>query len=143
MSLFQALHTAGSSLRVQRIWMDAISDNIANLNTVRPFDEVPFRARLVLARSVDGTGASPLDPSGAVGEGAAVTGIAYGGDPRGRLVFDPSHPYANEQGLVRTPDIELGEQMVQLLAAQRSYQANLAVVERARDAYSAALSIGR
>jgi flagellar basal-body rod protein FlgC len=65
------------------------------------------------------------------------------GSAEGRLVHDPSHPLADENGMIRMPDIELGDQMTQLIAAQRGYQANLAVVERARDAYAQALQIGR
>jgi flagellar basal-body rod protein FlgC len=65
------------------------------------------------------------------------------GDPVGRLVYDPQHPLADEGGYVRQPDIDLGSQMTQLIMAQRGYQANLAVVERARDAYTAAVNLGR
>jgi flagellar basal-body rod protein FlgC len=144
MGLFQAIHTAGSALTVHRTWMDAISDNIANVNTVRPFDQTPFQERLVVARSVDdvGTPGSPV-PGDGIGTGTSVAGIAYGGDPQGRITYDPTHPYANAQGLVRYPDIDLGDQMVQMMTAQRAYQANLSVIDRARDAYQAALQIGK
>ena len=58
-------------------------------------------------------------------------------------MHDPDHPFADEDGMVRLPDIDLSSQMTQLIQAQRGYQANLAVVDRARDAYLAALQIGR
>mgnify|MGYP002779002751 CR=1 FL=1 len=67
----------------------------------------------------------------------------FGGDPEGRIVYEPDHPMANADGYVRYPDIDLGDQMVQLLMAQRGYQANLAVVERATSAYQAALQLGK
>lgn len=133
MGAFDALGVAGSGVTVYRKWLDAISDNIANLNTVRRADQAAFQARYVIARAVD-YGQRP--------GGVQVAGIALG-DPAGRLVYDPKHPLADADGFVRYPDIDLGDQMTQLIIAQRGYQANLAVVDRARDAYQAALQLGR
>ena len=65
------------------------------------------------------------------------------GDTAGRLVSDPNNPLADADGMVKYPNIDLGDQMTQLIVAQRGYQANLAVVDRARDAYQQALSIGK
>jgi flagellar basal-body rod protein FlgC len=65
------------------------------------------------------------------------------GDPAGRVVNDPSNPLADAQGNVRMPDIDLGDQMVQMLVAERGYQANLATVSRAKDSYQAALELGK
>jgi flagellar basal-body rod protein FlgC len=134
MAVFDTLGIAGSSLMVHRKWLDAVSDNMANINTVNPYDEAPFRERLIVAEAKEyGTG-----------EGGVRTAQAqFGGDPNGRVVYEPDHPLANEDGYVRYPDIDLGDQMVQLLMAQRGYQANLAVVERATSAYQAALQLGR
>jgi flagellar basal-body rod protein FlgC len=137
-SLFGAIHTSGSGLKVFRTWLDAVSDNIANLSTARSTDEAAFQARYVEAEAM-GYGAAGTP---GVGGGVRVAGIQYG-SAEGRLVHDPSHPLADEEGMVRMPDIDLADQMTQLIAAQRGYQANLAVVTRARDAYSQALQIGR
>lgn len=134
MSIFSAIDTAGSGLTVYRKWLDAISDNITNVNTVSSTDEQAFQARYVLAQS---TGA-PGSPEG----GVRVAGIALGSG-EGRLVYEPTHPLADADGNVRYPDIDLGSQMTQMIMAQRGYQANLAVVDRARDAYMAALQIGK
>ena len=136
MPLFGALGVAGTGVTVHRKWLDAVSDNISNVNTVTPTGEEPFRARYVLAQAV-GTADEARDPGG-----VAVAGIAYG-SAEGRMVHDPDHPYADADGYVRLPDIDLGSQMTQLIMAQRGYQANLAVVERAKEAYQAALAIGR
>jgi flagellar basal-body rod protein FlgC len=134
MAVFDTLGIAGSSLLVHRKWMDAVSDNMANVNTVNPYDAEPFRERLIVAQAVrygDGDG------------GVRVARAEFGGDPEGRVVYDPSHPLANEEGMVRYPDIDMGDQMVSLMMAQRGYQANLAVVERATSAYQAALQLGK
>ena len=133
MTIFNAIGVAGSGVTVYRKWLDAVSDNIANLNTVRSTDQEAFRARYVVAQAVDygsGTG------------GVQVGGIQLG-SAEGRLVYDPQNPLADEGGYVRYPDIDLASQMTQLIMAQRGYQANLAVIDRAKDSYQAALGIGR
>jgi len=134
MGLFDIFNVAGTGVGVHRVWMDAISDNIANINTVRPTSEAAFQARYVVA--------TPLDPTPGGEGGVQVAGIELG-DPVGRLTYDPQNPLADAQGMVRRPDIDLGDQMTDLLMAQRGYQANLAVVQRATDAYQAALQLGR
>ncbi|MDP9388842.1 MAG: flagellar basal body protein [Actinomycetota bacterium] len=132
MALFGAITTAGSGLRVHRTWLDAVADNIANVNTVRPAGQEAFRSRFVVAQAVDYGSA----------RGVRVAGTVFG-NPEGRIRYEPGHPLADAQGLVRYPDIDLGDQMTQLLVAQRGYQANLAVVERAREAYQSALGLGK
>ena len=132
--VFDTFGISGSGLLAHRKWLDAVSDNMANINTVNPYDEAPFRERLIVAKANEyGTGEG----------GVRTAQAAFGGDPNGRVVYEPDHPLANEDGYVRYPDIDLGDQMVQLLMAQRGYQANLAVVERATQAYQAALQLGR
>ncbi|HEX5096848.1 MAG TPA: flagellar basal body rod C-terminal domain-containing protein [Acidimicrobiia bacterium] len=136
MSIFPVLHTAGSGLRVDRVWMDSVADNIANINTIKPYDQPAFQARYVVAQSVR---SDDNDPPG-VGGGAVVKEIQYG-DAEGRLRYEPDHPFANEEGIVRYPDIDLGTQMTSLIQAQRAYELNLAVVDRARDSYLQALQL--
>ena len=131
--LFGAFGIAGSGVGVYRKWLDAVSDNIANISTVTRTDQDAFQAKYVVAQAVDyGSGEG----------GARVTGIARG-SAEGRLVFEPNHPLADAEGYVKYPDIDLGAQMAQLMMAQRAYQANLAVVDRAKDAYMGAIQIGR
>lgn len=138
MSLFGAIHTSGSGLKVFRTWLDAVSDNIANISNASRTSEDAFQARYVQAEAVEyGNAGQP-----GVGGGVRVAQVLFG-SAEGRLVHDPNHPLADEDGMVRMPDVDLGDQMTQLIAAQRGYQANLAVVERARDAYAQALQIGR
>ena len=131
--LFGAFGIAGSGVGVSRKWLDAISDNIANISTVSRTDQEAFRAKYVVAQAVN---------YGQGDGGVRVAGIAQG-SAEGRLVHDPNHPLADAEGYVRHPDIDLGSQMAQLMMAQRAYQANLAVVDRAKDAYMGAIQIGR
>jgi flagellar basal-body rod protein FlgC len=109
--------------------MDVVSDNVANVNTVRPAGQEPFRAKLVVAQSLPGTA------------GVAVQGIvAQGGKPD--VVYDPENPLADKAGYVTRPKVDLTEEMTNMLMAQRLYQANLSVMQTARDSYQQALKLG-
>jgi flagellar basal-body rod protein FlgC len=128
---FDALGIAGSSMNVHRKLLDAVSDNIANVNTVTSTDQDAFRARYIQATAGD-------SPTG----GVFVQADLYG-DAEGRLVYEPGHPLADGEGYVRYPDIDLGEQMTSLIIAQRGYQAQASTVERSRAIYEAGIQIGK
>jgi flagellar basal-body rod protein FlgC len=130
MSTFNAIGTAASGVTVYRKWLDAVSDNIANMDNVSKTSENAFQARYVVAQQAQD------------GNGAQVGGIAYG-SAEGILTYEPDNPLADTEGYVRRPDIDLGSQMAQLMMAQRAYQANLSVVDRARDSYNAAIQLGK
>lgn len=127
---FDAIGIAGTGLTLHRKWLDAISDNIANINTAKPTDGAAFQARYIVAQEGEGV------------SGAYVAGAAYG-SAEGRMVYEPDNPVADANGYVRYPDIDLSEQMGALIMAQRGYQANAGVVDRAKETYQAALQIGR
>lgn len=127
--MFGALDAASTGVTLGRTWMDLISDNVANANTVRPAGQEPFRASLVVAQSQTGT------------DGVAVAGIVEaGGAPD--VVYDPENPLADARGYVTRPKVDLTEEMTNMLMATRLYQANLSVMQQARDSYSQALRIG-
>ena len=131
--MFDALKVINSGMQLHQTWMDALSDNIANINTVRPTNEPAFQARYVLAQAVE---------NGGTGAGVRIGGISLG-SAQGRLVYSPDDPQADAQGHVRLPDIDLGEQMTDLIMAQRGFQANAANLDRVRATYQAALQMGR
>ena len=129
MAAFEMLRIANTSLGMHQTWLDALAHNIANANTVRSTDEGAFQAQMVIARSrQDG--------------GVDVGGIAVS-DPEGRLQHAPDHPLADEDGMVRAPEMDMASQMSQLVMAQRGYQASVGVTKNAQDTYSSALQIGR
>lgn len=130
MSTFNAIGIAGSGVTVYRKWLDAVADNLANINTTTRTSENAFQARYVEARAAQD------------GNGAEVGGIRYG-SAEGILAYEPDNPLADAEGYVRRPDIDMGNQMAQLMMAQRSYQANLSVVDRARESYNAAINLGK
>lgn len=129
MGMFGAIDTAATGVHLGRVWIDSVSDNIANLNTVRPAGEEPFRARLVMAQSRPGQ------------TGVLVAGVEEKqGEPA--VTYDPDNPLADDRGYVTRPHVDLSEEMTHMLVSQRLYQANLAMIQQARDTYSAALQIG-
>ncbi|GAA5025425.1 flagellar basal body rod protein FlgC [Terrabacter aeriphilus] len=127
---FDAIGIAGSSLTVHRKWLDAVADNLANVNTATATSGPAFQARYIEAQAGPGT------------SGVYVAAMREG-DATGRLVYEPGHPLADAEGYVRYPEIDLNEQMGSLIMAQRGYQANAQVVDRAKTIYEAALQIGR
>ena len=134
MTTFGAIGIASTGLTVHRKWLDAVSDNIANMNDAVATNADAFQARYIVARAADyGSGT----------EGVQVGGAVLSGKTDGRIVNEPTNPLADEDGNVKYPDIDLGDQMGQLIMAQRAYQANLAVVDRAKDAYQSALQLGK
>ncbi len=129
MGAFDVLRIASSSLGMHQTWLDALANNIANVNTMRRTDEDAFQAQLVNARAkTDG--------------GVEVESIELG-SAEGRMTYQPDHPLADENGYVRAPDIDMGSQMSQLIMAQRGFQASVQVTKNAQDTYTSALQIGR
>ena len=129
MAAFEMLRIANTSLGMHQTWLDALAHNISNVNTVTSTDENAFQEQMVRAQSrADG--------------GVDVDGIELG-DAEGRLTYQPDHPLADEDGMVRTPDMDMGSQMTQLVMAQRGYQASVQVTKNAQDTYSSALQIGK
>ena len=132
MTTFGAIGIASTGMTVYRKWIDAVSDNLANMNNATSTAEAAYQAKYVVASEI------PTSSGG----GAQVSGIALG-SAEGRVVYEPTNPLADQDGYVRYPDVDMASQMTQLIMAQRGYQANAAVVDRAKTSYEAALQIGR
>lgn len=130
MGAFDTLGIGASGASMSRTWLDAVAHNIANVNTIRPSDEEPFRSKVVVAQARSD------------GHGVDVIGIENTrSEPP--MAYDPGHPFANEQGYVTRPAVDLAGQMSDLIAAQRSYQANLSVIRSGREAYEQAMRLGK
>jgi flagellar basal-body rod protein FlgC len=132
-AMFSSIGISQSGMGTYKAWIDAISDNVANINVARRTDQPAFQARRIVAQSAG---------DGINGQGVRVAGVVFG-DPAGRTVYDPNNPLADEQGLVKMPDINMSDEMTSLIIAQRAYQANVTAFERARDGYLRELEIGR
>ena len=123
------LRIAGSSMGMHQTWLDALANNIANVNTATRTSGKAFQGQMVIA------GARPDG-------GVDVAGIALS-DGEGRVVNDPSNALADADGNVRMPDLDLASQMTQLVMAQRGFQASVQTTKTAQDTYTSALQIGR
>ena len=118
--------------------MDAISSNLANVNTTRTAEGGPYRRRVpVFAEMLDRTVGGYEDIGG-----VRVTEIAKDSLPP-RLAYQPEHPDADEEGYVAFPNVNVVREMTDMLVASRAYEANLAVADAARNMWSGALEIMR
>jgi flagellar basal-body rod protein FlgC len=143
MGLFDPISTAITGVNASETWLNAISDNIANMNDVTSTSQAAYQQRFVVMQAVPGqsggTGAGAANDA-AIGSGVAVTGIALG-SPQGVEEYDPTSPLADKNGMVRAADVDLGQQMTNMMLAQRGYEANLATISQAENAYQAALGL--
>ena len=135
-SMFPVFQTVGSALTTHQVWMNAIADNLANINTVKPMSQPAYQERFIVAQEIPDAPGEPVGVGGGVEPAAVVLG-----DAKGMITYDPTNPLANKQGLVRRPSENLGDQMTNLIIAQRAYQLNLAVISRAQSSYQQAINI--
>lgn len=142
--MFGAINAAASGLTAERLRMDVISNNIANVNTTRTAEGGAYRRQMVVfePRSTSGSFAQVLSREMSAGEGVRVTGITKDTSPL-RRVYDPNHPDANPQGYVEMPNINVVSEMVDMITATRSYEANVTAMNAAKSMAMKALEIGK
>ena len=122
--------------------LDAIAYNVANINTVRSMEQGAVRRQTVVGTADASPAPSMVGTGGTVGNGVSFK-MVQSDSGVGLVTYDPEHPLANEDGYVRRPDIDLTTEMADMIIAQRGYQANLAVIQRATESYQAALQLGK
>jgi flagellar basal-body rod protein FlgC len=149
MRIFRSIDIAGSGLTANRLWMDTISGNLANVNTTRTPEGGPYmrRAPVFQERLMEVTDAR--DERAAKGwfgfhsaSGVRVSSIGTDTTPP-RLAYQPDHPDANEEGYVAYPNVNVVREMADMMVASRAYEANLTVVETAKSVWNGALDIMR
>jgi len=143
MGLFDAIETAASGLSAERLRMDVTAENLANAQTTRGADGQPYRRKVV---TLEQTGASfGRSLGGAMNRsagGVRVAGIADDATPN-RLVYDPGHPDADPRGYVSMPNVQPVTEMVDLISASRAYEANVTVMQTAKQMFTKTLEILR
>lgn len=139
MNFFDMMDVSASGLSSQRRRMETVSSNLANANTTRTAGGGPYRRLDVVFEAV------PVSSSFADTLGAAVRQVrvaqVYEDQSPGRVSFEPGHPDADPQGYVTYPNVEPVVEMVNLLGAARSYEANLTVIEATKSLMLRALEI--
>ncbi|MFD1735810.1 flagellar basal body rod protein FlgC [Bacillus salitolerans] len=154
MSMFHGLNITASALTAQRLRMDIISSNMSNVDTTRgkfvDGEWQPYRRKMVVVQPNETKFSSYLNTAmktsttqaGAVGNGVKVTKIAEDQTPF-KLVYNPEHPDADEDGYVQMPNVDPLKEMVDLMSATRSYEANVTVFNANKNMLMKALEIGR
>lgn len=151
MSVFHSFNISASALTAQRLRMDVTTSNIANAQTTRAtIDEngeiQPYRRKMVAMQPSGQKFKHFLQKAqtkrGHVSEGVQVTGIIHDREPF-KLVYEPYHPDANEDGYVRYPNVDPLKEMVDLMSATRSYEANITALNASKDMLLKALEIGK
>ncbi|MDR0615209.1 MAG: flagellar basal body rod protein FlgC [Synergistaceae bacterium] len=149
MRVFRSIDIAGSGLTAHRLWMDAISGNLANVNTTRTPEGGPYVRRIPVfqERLMEATG----DLDNRIKKGwfgmyssSGVRVADIGTDPTPpRLAYEPDHPDANAEGYVAFPNVNVVREMADMMVASRAYEANLAVVETGKTLWNGGLDIMR
>lgn len=139
-NILSGIQNTSSALAAERVRMEVIAQNIANADTTRGPDGKPFQRQQVVFESV----LKGQLAAGAEGQprGVQVARIVTDSRPP-RLVFNPGHPDANAQGMVAMPNVEVPLEMVDLIAASRAFEANLAVAKNARAMAMQTLTLGK
>ena len=129
MSMFSSFDINASGLTSQRYRMDVISENVANANTTRTQDGTPYRRKVVqFEQKGDQTPFSKVfgqvKSSSYSGQGVKVTRVMEDTETDMKMVYDPSHPDADENGYVTYPNVNIVTEMTDLIDASRAYEAN-------------------
>ena len=152
MGIFSSINTAASGLTAQRTRLDVIAHNIANVNTTRSPQGGPFRRSRVIFRPrvSQPYWRSPFLPQylkNQIGRGVRIEHIEKDYKTKTRLVWDPEHPDALQsgpnKGMVEYPNINIVSEMVDMISATRSYEANVTVINGSKSMFLKALEIGR
>lgn len=153
MSVFQSLNTSASALTSQRLRMDVISSNMANVDTTRGEmvngEWQPYRRKTVSLQPQESQFSTMLNMAigkngaNSAGQGVRVSRILEDTETPFKLVLDPTHPDANDEGYVQMPNVDPLREMVDLMSATRSYEANVTVLNANKSMLMKALEIGR
>ncbi len=136
---FRVMDVSASALAAQRARMEAVASNLANAETTRTPEGGPYRRRDVVFEATPVGGSFDDVLAGAV-RGVRVVDVAVDQSPP-RLRYEPGHPDADAQGFVAYPNVEVPVEMVNLLSAARSYEANVTVIEATKNMLLRALEI--
>ena len=151
MGLYTSINIAASGMSVERLRTDVISNNIANANTTRTAEGDVYRKQTVVVEPIASENpvwnmpfVSSSQDNGA-GKGVRVREIVQDTE-QGRMVYDPTHPDAIKSGpytgYVEYPNVNIVNEMVDMISANRAYEANASVIQGSKEMFGAALEIG-
>lgn len=144
MAFLKSMDISSSALSAQRVRMDVIAENLANITTTRTANGQPYRRRYVVfqQREDEVSFSSLLDRAQARsnGSGVRVSEIREDESPF-KLDYNPEHPDANAEGYVQMPNVDLAVEMIDMMAATRSYEANVTAMNAIKSMATKALEI--
>lgn len=155
MAFLSSMNIVGSGLTAQQLRLDVISENITNINTTRTEGGGAYQRKVVVFESVDGRDSfrmalsrarnreSILGNAGYSTAGGVRVTRVYEDNRDMKLVYDPSHPDANEEGYVSLPNVDLVKEITDAMAATQAYSANVTALNTLKAVASKALEIGR
>lgn len=143
MSIFGAMDVSATGMTAQQTRTDIISQNIANVNTTRDANGNAYKRKYVIfeEKSFPTFDETLSFATGHTGKGVKVTEIVEDNE-EGRLVYDPSHPDADEDGYVMYPNVNTVTEMTDMIDATRAYEANVTVLNSTKGMAMKALDIG-
>ena len=159
MSMFTSFNISASGMTAQQLRSDIISQNIANSNTTRTSDGTPYVRKAVVFTEKTLTGATAIKGAnsngasfasalrnasgGRLGDGVKVTSVYEDTSTDMNMVYDPSHPDADENGYVTYPNVNVVQEMTDMIDASRSYEANIPAFNASKSMATKGLSIGQ
>ena len=148
MGMFDAMEISASGLTAERMRMDVTAQNLANAQTTRGADGQPYRRKEVVLAERQAPGSFGAALSGAMtsrGSKPAGVEVAAIGEDQTPLkqVYDPSHPDADANGYVQMPNVDTVAEMVDLISAQRAYEANVTAMQAAKQMFAKTLELLR
>ena len=148
MGLFDGLSISGSGMTAERLRMDVIAENLANADTTRGADGLPYRRKEVVLEQAgqssfsDVLGAAAVGGGGQAPGGVQVVGVVNDPSPL-RRVYDPGNPDADKNGYVSMPNVQPVTEMVDLITATRGYEANVQALDAAKQMFTRSLDVLR
>ena len=145
MDFMTALDIGASALTADRMTLNITAMNLANAKTTRTLQGGHYRRRTVIRAATDVDAPFSKHMQGALDrelKGVRILNVLPDRRPP-RIVYEPGHPDADAEGMVRYPDINVVEEMANMMTAQRNYEANVTTVETIKAMYTKALEIGR
>jgi flagellar basal-body rod protein FlgC len=148
MSMFGGLEISASALTAERLRMDVVAENLANAQTTRGADGNPYRRKEVVLQERAGSFGASLSAAmnssrpPTQGGGVEVAGVVEDQTPLKR-VYDPGHPDADADGYVSMPNVDTVTEMVDLIGAQRAYEANVTAMQAAKQMFTRTLDLLR
>ncbi len=134
MSLFNIFNVSGSAMSAQAQRLNVVASNLANADSTTSANGQPYHAKQVVFS------ATPMGNDSA--QGVQVTGVVEDNSPL-KMVYDPKHPMANEQGYVAMPNVNVVDEMVNMISASRAYQNNVEVMNTSKTLLLRTLTIGQ